>query len=56
MAVGYSFYKSTGIPKSGDQIPPNRISDLHVSMKAKMSLNIQLEWTAPGRDPDFGRG
>ena len=40
MAVGYSFYKSTGIQKSGDQMPPNRISDLHVSMKAKLSLNI----------------
>jgi hypothetical protein len=56
MAEGYSFYRSTGIQKSGDQMPPNRISDLHVSMKAKMSLNIQLEWTAPGGDHDFGRG
>jgi len=53
-AIGYSFYKSTGVSILGDQTPPNRISDLKVSMKAKSSLNIQLKWTAPGKDQDFG--
>ena len=56
MSVGYSFFKLNGIPKLEDHFPPNRILDLHVSMKAKSSLNIQLEWTAPGADHDFGTG
>ena len=56
LAIGYSFYKSMGNLEFKDYSPPNRIIDLRISMKAKSSLNIQLEWTAPGGDQDFGKG
>ena len=55
-AVGQSFFISRGLEDSEDSLPPNRISDLRVVRKIKSSLDIQLEWTAPGGDQDYGKG
>ena len=55
-AVGNSFFISRGREDLEDTLPPNRISDLRVARKTKSSLDIQLEWTAPGGDQDYGKG
>jgi hypothetical protein len=55
ISVGYSFYKARRVSNE-DLLSPNKISTLRVSMRAKSSLNIHLEWTAPGGDQDFGAG
>ena len=56
LALGFSFFTSREMEDIDDLIPPNRISDLRIVKKARDSLEIQLEWSAPGGDQDYGTG
>ena len=48
MSKGYAF--------SRDISPPNRISDLQLFRQEEKDLQLELVWTEPGGDYDYGRG
>jgi len=54
-ATGPAFYVPRGFPLTKDISPPTRIIDFQVINQLGSSLNINLSWTAPGGDYDFGK-
>ena len=62
IAAGPSFYLGTGIPLTADLAPPSRISDLQLVEVERSgapevgNLSVNLKWTSPGGDFDFGKG
>jgi hypothetical protein len=54
--AGPAFYLARGVPLTADLSPPNRILDLRLAAANNDSLTVELTWTAPGGDFDFGKG
>ena len=54
--AGPAFYLGRGVPLTTDISPPNRVLDLRLTAAHKDSLAVELAWTAPGGDYDFGKG
>ncbi len=54
--AGPAFYLARGVPLTADLLPPNRILDLRLAAANNDSLTVELTWTAPGGDFDFGKG
>ena len=53
---GPAFYVSKGFSLTSDFAPPSRISDLSLYQYEEKELQLELSWTAPGGDYDYGRG
>jgi hypothetical protein len=56
LVAGPAFYLARGVPLTADLSPPNRILDLRLAAANNDSLTVELTWTAPGGDFDFGKG
>jgi len=56
LVAGPAFYLSRGVPLTADLSPPNRVLDLRLTAAHNDSLTVDLAWTAPGGDFDFGKG
>ena len=54
--AGPAFYLGRGVPLTTDISPPNRVLDFRLTAAHKDSLAVELAWTAPGGDYDFGKG
>jgi hypothetical protein len=54
--AGPAFYLGRGVPLTADLSPPNRVLDLRLTAAHNDSLTVDLAWTAPGGDFDFGKG
>ena len=50
---GPALYLGPGL--GGDLAPPNRVTDLKIVAKRPLSLEVELSWTAPGGDWDYGK-
>ena len=50
---GPALYLGPGL--GGDLAPPNRVTDLKIVAKRPLSLEVELRWTAPGGDWDYGK-
>ena len=50
---GPALYLGPGL--GGDLAPPNRVTDLKIVAKRPLSLEVELTWTAPGGDWDYGK-
>ncbi|KAK7070904.1 hypothetical protein SK128_005677 [Halocaridina rubra] len=53
-SVVYGVLDVVSIPPSNDNVPPNRVLDLQASVN-QTNGEVQLHWTAPGDDNDWGR-
>ena len=56
ISSGPAFYVSKGFSLTSDFAPPSRISDLFLYQYEEKELQVELSWTAPGGDYDYGRG
>jgi hypothetical protein len=56
ISTGPVFYMRKGYAFSRDISPPNRISDIQLFRQEDKELQLELVWTAPGGDYDYGRG
>jgi hypothetical protein len=56
LVAGPAFYLGRGVPLTADLSPPNRVLDLRLAAAHNDSLTVDLAWTAPGGDYDFGKG
>jgi hypothetical protein len=56
LVAGPAFYLGRGVPLTADLSPPNRVLDLRLVAAHNDSLTVDLAWTAPGGDYDFGKG
>jgi hypothetical protein len=56
LVAGPAFYLGRGVPLTADLSPPNRVLDLRLTAAHNDSLTVDLAWTAPGGDYDFGKG
>jgi hypothetical protein len=56
LVAGPAFYLGRGVPLTADLSPPNRVLDLRLTAAHNDALTVDLAWTAPGGDYDFGKG
>lgn len=49
-------FEVTQNPPQEDILPPNRVADLNVISIDSENSTVELQWTAPGDNYDYGRG